>query len=44
MIEHGAGSDDEEIFKNLPIIEDVEMSFDSFKGKRKEVGDDPSPS
>jgi len=41
MVKGAAGNNDAEIFKNLPIIEDVKMSSDSSKRKRKDVGDDP---
>jgi len=42
LAECGTGQDDADIFRNLSIIEDMEMSAYSFKRKRKEDGDDPS--
>jgi len=42
MNEDGLGQVDEDVFKNLPLIEDVDMSFDSTKRKRQAVGSDPS--
>jgi len=39
LAEGGAGNDDTNIFRNLPIIEDVEMSLDSSKRKRNYGGE-----
>ena len=40
MLEEGEGNaDDSDIFNTLPLIEDVEMSSNSSKRKRKEVGE-----
>ena len=40
LADGGAENDDADIFRNFPIIEDVEMFSDSSKRKRNEDGDD----